>query len=524
VASFKRDALGLEVERELPGGLRARWQRDAVGRPLRQEIWRSTEFHSARQFTWDFDWRLRRVVDALTGPVDLHHDALGRLQAITYADGAVDLRMPDAVGNLFRTPDRNDRQYGLSGELLFARDATGTTRYRYDEEGNLTGKTLPDGSTWHYFWNAANLLVGVRRPDGLLVKFQYDALARRIAKTFRGRTTRWLWDSHVPLHEWVESPSNDSLSAGAVNTSSADWQDEQWRTAMLYGHPPNGPPDTVDIKDNHKLSASACGNAEEPITWIFAPDGFSLLAKLVGGRNYSVIVDHLGTPMAMFTEAGEPVWQCELDGYGAPRGKQSSTLICPFRWPGQYADEETGLYYNRFRYYSPEMGTYLSQDPIGLLGSLGLAQYALDPSRQADPFGLTAAELGQSMADAGRPLSAGQTPHHIVKENAGGYAEQSRQLLERNGIDVNGSSNGAALWGTHPSQVAQPGHPGVASARATGNYHGGAHIHGKANDKLIFRILRNAERRGIPIDSVLEDIGRRMESGSWKETAEGGCH
>ena len=51
---------------------------------------------------------------------------------------------------------------------------------------------------------------------------------------------------------------------------------------------------------------------------------------------------------------------------------------CPFRYQGQYEDVETGLYYNRFRYYSPEEGMYLSQDPIGLSGGKVLYGYVRD--------------------------------------------------------------------------------------------------------------------------------------------------
>jgi RHS repeat-associated protein len=522
-ASFERDALGLELERNLPGGVRARWERDAIGRPVRHEIWRGSQFHTARQYTWDHDWRLRRVVDAMTGPIDLHRDNLGSLKAVTYADGSSDLRMPDAVGNLFRSPYRSDRRYGNAGEVLEARDANGSTHYQYDQEGNLIAKVLPDGATWNYSWNGAGLLASVRRPDGEVVEFEYDALARRMSKTFRGKTTRWIWDGHVPLHEWTVLAGDQIENIDEpTRPAQGGYQGETWLKAMLATRPAHGPP--VGPLSERECLASASGTASDPVTWIFEPDGFAPLAKLVAGRAFSIVCDHLGTPFAMFDDNGNEVWQQELDAYGATRTEHGARNACPFRWPGQYEDVETGLYYNRFRYYSPEAGNYISQDPIGLMGSLGLAQYPLDPSKQCDPFGLTAAELGQAMADAGRPLAAGQTPHHIVKENAGGFAERSRQLLDRNGVDVNSSPNGAALWGTHPSQVAQPGHPGVASARATGNYHGGAHIHGKGNDKLIFRILSKAEKRGIPLDAVLEDIGRRMESGSWKETAEGGCH
>jgi RHS repeat-associated protein len=62
---------------------------------------------------------------------------------------------------------------------------------------------------------------------------------------------------------------------------------------------------------------------------------------------------------------------------------------CPFRWPGQYEDEETGLYYNRFRYYDPESGEYVSQDPIGLRGGMAFCAYVRDPLKLIDPFGLS---------------------------------------------------------------------------------------------------------------------------------------
>lgn len=64
---------------------------------------------------------------------------------------------------------------------------------------------------------------------------------------------------------------------------------------------------------------------------------------------------------------------------------------CPFRYQGQYEDEETNLYYNRFRYYSPKTGSYLLQDPIGLVGNNPtLYGYVYDTNSWLDPFGLTA--------------------------------------------------------------------------------------------------------------------------------------
>jgi len=78
------------------------------------------------------------------------------------------------------------------------------------------------------------------------------------------------------------------------------------------------------------------------------------------------------------------------------RENRSKTLIQQWqddfnqalRYQGQYFDEETGLHYNRFRYYDPDVGRFTTQDPIGLLGGDNLYQYAPSPIGWIDPLGL----------------------------------------------------------------------------------------------------------------------------------------
>ncbi|WP_425464201.1 RHS repeat-associated core domain-containing protein [Paenibacillus lentus] len=103
-----------------------------------------------------------------------------------------------------------------------------------------------------------------------------------------------------------------------------------------------------------------------------------------------MVTDHLGTPVEMYDEHGERVWSCELDIYGNVRKfiLKGDHNACPFRYPGQYEDVETGLYYNRFRYYSPNEGMYTQQDPIGLNGGIRLYGYVDDPIIWVDVFGL----------------------------------------------------------------------------------------------------------------------------------------
>ena len=112
----------------------------------------------------------------------------------------------------------------------------------------------------------------------------------------------------------------------------------------------------------------------ELTTWVF--EGFVPTAKLVNGKAYSIISDHLGTPILAVDSEGNEVWNRQLDIYGrVKREIKASSLgddvrpFIPFFYQGQYYDFETKLAYNRFRYYSPETGAYISQDPIRLSGN-----------------------------------------------------------------------------------------------------------------------------------------------------------
>ena len=102
-------------------------------------------------------------------------------------------------------------------------------------------------------------------------------------------------------------------------------------------------------------------------------------------------LDHLGTPIAAHNAKGEAVWTAEYEAWGRIRNKTVSDGLkanIPFRFQGQYYDEESGLHYNRFRYYDPQIGRFISQDPSGLIGGMNLFEYAPNPIGWVDPLGL----------------------------------------------------------------------------------------------------------------------------------------
>ena len=88
-----------------------------------------------------------------------------------------------------------------------------------------------------------------------------------------------------------------------------------------------------------------------------------------------IVSDYLGTPLQAFDNNGNKVWEQELDIFGRKRTGNNKSSFIPFKYQGQYEDVETGLYYNRFRYYDSCTGNYISQDPIGLSGGDNLYSY-----------------------------------------------------------------------------------------------------------------------------------------------------
>jgi len=109
---------------------------------------------------------------------------------------------------------------------------------------------------------------------------------------------------------------------------------------------------------------------------------------LLSGSAFTVIADQLGTARELVDDFGAVVWTGQLSGWGELAGSKGEGLDCPLRFPGQWYDEETGLHYNRNRYYDPQVGRYISPDPIGLLVGPNVYHYVVNPTSWTDPLGL----------------------------------------------------------------------------------------------------------------------------------------
>ena len=110
--------------------------------------------------------------------------------------------------------------------------------------------------------------------------------------------------------------------------------------------------------------------------------------KLEGTEPYYLHSDHLGTPQLATNNRQQAVWQAEYNPFGRAHIKQAYITL-NLRFQGQYADHESGTYYNYFRDYDPETGRYLSSDPLGLGGGINTYAYVnSNPLMNTDPLGL----------------------------------------------------------------------------------------------------------------------------------------
>jgi len=391
-ARLQHDRLGRETLRTMTGGVACAMQYDGVGRPSRQSVTRGGHSLYDRGYRWDDDFQLSHAHDAISGRIVRYfYDDFGSLAEAEYGDGARQWRNPDVMGNVYDSSDRTDRTYARGGQLREDR----RWRYHYDKQGNLVLKTkrkispiaeTPQGDrksvfglfasggtskengredgalTWHpgdyaYTWLSNGMLGSVTRPDGKTVTFKYDALGRRIEKTFNGRVHRYLWGGDVILHEWEYAETDRPQPIVAENGE------------VSFGRPE--PTDNL-------------------VTWVYDTDGYVPTAKLVNGKRYGIVSDYIGRPVQAYDEHGTLVWQADYDIYGNLLNLKGDRKFVPFRQLGQYEDEETGLYYNRFRYYDLNTGGYISQDPIGLAsGEYNFYSYVHDSNGWVDLWGLS---------------------------------------------------------------------------------------------------------------------------------------
>jgi RHS repeat-associated protein len=212
--------------------------------------------------------------------------------------------------------------------------SAGVTQFELDARGRVVSRSTPRGKTT-FVYDAEDYLTRVVGPDGAESAYRFDPFGRRLWKTTGDGQTRFIWNESELLAEVVD---------GQVSPHCIYLTD----------------PDTGVIRSMVQQGDRAFLLTE--------PTGIPLVA-------------HFGSGFEIEDEP-HPWGKASLSGEEAAR--------LPLRFAGQYADVDTGLHYNRHRFYDPDTGHYLTPDPIGIESALNLYSYVTDPINAFDPDGLAA--------------------------------------------------------------------------------------------------------------------------------------
>jgi len=207
--------------------------------------------------------------------------------------------------------------------------------FEYDANGNLVRKSVGAEVTVFVF-DVGNRLIRVEDGSGgVVAEYFYDPFGRRLFKEVEGVRTYFVYSNEGLVGEF----------------------DESGIELKGYGYRPNS-------------------------VWTTNP-----LFLKVGGEYFWFLNDHLGTPQKIVDEQGVVVWEGVYESFGKAR-VDVEVVGNNLRLAGQYFDFETGLHYNWWRFYDPEVGRYFRVDPIGLDGGLNIYDYVhQNPINYFDPDG-----------------------------------------------------------------------------------------------------------------------------------------
>ncbi|WP_437798152.1 restriction endonuclease fold toxin [Sorangium sp. So ce693] len=365
-----------------------------------------------RQWSYDARGRVERIDDARWGATAYRYDRVDRLLS-AQRGGRREVFAYDPAGSITRMLDELVEQGGV-GLLAQAQQApdgmqpswqierggvlrrTEAAAYEVDARGRRTAKmelaryreSHPNGGTvteqdmTRYTWDCRDRLCEVRRPDGTRVAMTYDAFGRRVRK--------------------------EVLGAAAV-----------------------GLPRVVEFVWDGDVLAADVDSERGARTFVHAPGTFVPVLQQQDGRVLTYVNDHLGTPKELLDPQGLVAWSAAHSAWGKVAEvwrdpisvlNHRTAVESPFRLLGQYADDETGLCYTRFRYFDPEIGGWCNPDPLGIAGGPNLFAFDGSPTAHIDPFGLA---KGKVLGEAGKAWE------EEVRRASGGTS----QIIEGREID-----------------------------------------------------------------------------------------
>ena len=361
---------------------------------------------------------------------------------------------------------------------------TQTTRFDYDALGRRVAKHDAFGSTV-FIWEGMRLIEERRgsqvisyvyEPDSYVPLARIDAQGDRTDEGGLGTKDDGVLPP-LPLGEGGGEghPASKTIAARAGQAGAGGRFDSK---------PATTPPAANDAEALYWASlnqkAQQKAQALNIEGWGTGTDGpMQQAAQAKIAEVYYFHTDQVGLPEELSNSQGQLVWQAtyktwgntvaehweikELDGgriHPLDEGDQPDNEAKQqnLRFQGQYLDRDTGLHYNTFRFYDPDIGRFISPDPIGLWGDINLHSYAENPIVWVDPWGWScssnAKELRANMGREGRFVNPGEAAGHIVASGGSkgrwAPAAQSRALLNRYGIKINDGANGIPVGHPNP--------------------------------------------------------------------------
>nr|EFG2677614.1 hypothetical protein [Escherichia coli] len=283
----------------------------------------------------------------------------------------------------------------------------GNTQYDYDAAGRMVSRTRHrDGyrpETERFRWDSRDQLTGYCSAQGEQWEYRHDASGRRTEKRCDRKKIRftYLWDG-------------DNIA-----------EIREYRDDKLYSV-------RHLVFNGFELVSQQCSRVRQAHP--------SVAPQWVTRTNYAVS-DLTGRPLMLFNSEGKTVWrpgQTSLwglalslpadTGYPDPRGELDPEAPPGLLYAGQWQDTESGLCYNRFRYYEPETGMYLVSDPLGLQGGEQTYRYVPNPCGYVDPLGLAKTSIIKS--------STGKIPQGLTKSEFEIFSKKLKDVLAREGIST----------------------------------------------------------------------------------------
>ncbi|CDH05423.1 Similar to Rhs-family protein [Xenorhabdus bovienii str. oregonense] len=363
ITEFERDNLHRETSR-IQGKLFQFREYDPLGRRISQYSVRdkSTPIGQGKPWrAWHYDQQddLCLMEDHYRGWVEYLYDSESRLKKVTSVDSFEEMLWYDRADNLLERPQsmlekeaEQKKHLTPQGDRLAQWNQW---RYEHDAHGNVISRGMTASNKQAYRYDGDNRLI-LAEGNGMKASYHYDALGRRIRKVV---TT---WPTGTPQQEHT---------------------DFVWHGLKLL----------QERNINTGKIHTYCYESDDSYTPL------SCIVAKGSVRNYFWYhTDINGAPLEITDEEGKIAWSGKYDAFGAV----NSTTIAYFtdkersprdfdqnlRYAGQYFDKETGLHFNTYRYYAPEIGRFITPDPIGLNGGLNLYTYAPNPIGWIDPWGL----------------------------------------------------------------------------------------------------------------------------------------